>query len=99
MNININLGDKGAGGDAVTSSAPSTTDATDSGASKALSSANGSSVSSAPSASSGTMDIGGPPQWLSDAINKKSDAPGTASAAQQQDAADGGAGPSANSFK
>lgn len=89
MNINIQLNDNETGKAAVVTSSNASlpaADATDSGACKAIS-----SVESAV-ASADVLDIGAPPQWLSDAMVKKSDTP-DADSSQTESNSDGGNAP------
>jgi hypothetical protein len=93
MNINIQINDSEPTNQNVVanSQTASIVNEQDGGASKALTSG-GSTVSSTDS-----LDIGAPPQWLSDALAQKSDTSSFTSA-QPKNEEDGGAGPSANSF-
>lgn len=96
MTITIQVDDKGTvtatpGTDSSVASASATASANDGGAPRV-----GGVTGGSDSPAGNTMDIGGPPQWLSDALSSKGNAGATASADSNggSDGQDGGAGPS-----
>ena len=92
MNINIQIDDLGTPKEhvVVRSKQTTSTDAHDSGVSKAVSGDNGASASTA------SVDIGAPPAWLSKEMQEQNNQ-GASASSEAAIEGDGGAGPSAGS--